>query len=153
MIFLKDVNFFKFSNCRMIIAQTTYFENIQYCKIYFYYVVSLAKTSYTDSASFFCKIFPYQLSIFFKNVYFSQILELPHNIAQTTYFENIQYCRIYFHYGLSLTKTGYNDSASFFWKIFPFQISIFFKNIHFSQVFKLLHIYSPNYLFWKHPIL
>ena len=68
-------------------------------------------------------------------------------IAQFTYLKNIQYCKIYFHYGLSLTKTSYNDSASFFWKIFSFLISIFFKNVHFSQVFKLPHNYSPNYLF------
>ena len=35
----------------------------------------------------------------------------------------------------------------FFWKVFLFQISIFFKNSKFSQLFKLLHNYSPNYLF------
>ena len=85
----------KFSNCRIIIAQTTYFENIQYCKIYFHYGLGLTKTNYNYSASFFWKIFQIQISIF-KNVHFSQVFKLPLIIAQTTYFENIQYCKIYF---------------------------------------------------------
>ena len=146
--FFKKCPFFsKFSKCRKTIAQTTYFEEIQYCKIYFHYSLDLAKTSYNDSASFFWKIFPFQISIFFKNVLFRQSFSNCRIIiAQTTYFENIQYCKIYFHYGLGLTKTSYNNPAPFFWKIFPFQISIFFKNVNFSQIFKLLQNYSLNYL-------
>ena len=101
------------------------FLNIQYCKIYFHYGLGLAKSNYNDPASFFWKKFPFLISFFFKNVHFSQIFKFPHNTARTTYFENIQYCRIYFHYGVGLTKTSYNDSASFSWKIFLFQISIF----------------------------
>ena len=119
--------FLKFSNCRIIIAQTTYFENIQYCKIYFQYGLGLAKTSYNDSASFFWKIYPFQISIIFFSK-MSILLKFSNYciiIAQTTYFENIQYCKIYFPYGLGLTKTSYNNSAPFFWKIFSFQISFF----------------------------
>ena len=119
--------FLKFLNFRIIIAQTTYFENIQYCKIYFDYVQCLTKTSYNDSVSFFWNIFPFQNSIFFKISIFLKFSNCRIIIAQTTSFENIQDCKIYFPYGLGLTKTSYNDSAPSFWKIFPFQILIFSK--------------------------
>ena len=105
--------FIKYSNCRIIIAQTTYFENIQYCKIYFHYGLGLAKTNYNDFVSFFWKIFSFQISIFYKNTHFSQILNCCIIIAQTTYFENIQYGKKYFHYGLILIKTSYIDFVSF----------------------------------------
>ena len=118
--------FLKFSNCCIIIAQTTYFENIQYCKIYFHYGLGLTKTSYNDSASFFWKIFPFQISIFFSKMsIFLKFSNCCIIIAQTTYFENIQYCNIYFHYGIGLAKSSYKVSASIFWNIVPFQISIF----------------------------
>ena len=123
--------FLKFSNCRIIITQTTYFENIQYCKIYFYYCLGLTKTKYNDSASYFWKIFPFQISIFLKFVDFFQNSNCRIIIAQTIYFVNIQYCEIYFHYGLGLTKTSYNDSASFFWKIFPISNLDFFQKCQF----------------------
>ena len=139
--------FLKYSNNRIIIAQTTFFENIQYCKIYFHYGLGLTKTSYNDSASLFWKKFLYQNLIFFKMSIYLKFSNCRIIIAQTTYFVKIKYCKIYFYYGLGLTKISFNDSASFFWKIFPFQISIFFKNVHFSQVFKLPHNYSSNYLF------
>ena len=151
--FLKMSIFLKFLNCRIIIAQTTYFENIQYCKIYFHCGLGLTKTSYNDSASFFGRHSHFKFWSFSKMSIFLKFSNCRLIIAQITYFENIQYCKKYFHCGLGLTITSYNDSASFFWKIFPFQISIFFKNVHFSQVFKLPHNYSQNYLFWKHPIL
>ena len=117
--------FLKFSTCRMIIAQTTYFANIQYFKIYFYYGLSLAKTSYNDTASFYWKIFSFQISIFFKKVHFSQIFKLPHNYRPNYLFENIQCCKIYSHYGIGLAKTSYNDSASFFRFRFFFKFPFF----------------------------
>ena len=145
--FFKMSVFLKFPTIHIIIAQTTYFENIQYCKIYFHYGLGLAKTSYNDSASFFWEIFPFQISISFQKCSFlSNFSNCRIILAQTTYFENIKYYKIYFHYGLGLAKTSYNDSASF-------RILIFFKKVHFSQVFKLLHNYSPKYLFRKQSIL
>ena len=132
--------FLKFSNYCIIIDQTVYFENIQYCKINF--LVKLVTTILLH----LLKGNPISFSFFFKNVYFSQIFKLLHN-SQTTYFENIQYCKIYFHYGVILAKTSYNDSTFFFWKIFSFQNSIFFKNVYFSQIFKLPYKYRPNCLF------
>ena len=151
--FSKKSIFFKFSNCRIIIAQTTYFENIQYCKIYFHYGLGLTKTSYNDSASFFGRYSHFKFRFFWKMSIFFKFSNCRIIIAQTSYFENIQNCKIYFHYGLGLAKTSYKDCASFFWKIFSFKISVFIKIVHFSQVFKLPHNYSPNYLFWKHPIM
>ena len=112
--FSKKSIFLKFSNCCIIIAQTTYFENIQYCKIYFHYGVGLTKTSYYVSASFFWKIFSFQISIFFQKGPLIQVFKLPQNYSPTTYFENIKYCKKYFHCDLGLTKTSYNDSTSFF---------------------------------------
>ena len=144
--------FLKFSNCRIIIAQTTYFKNIQYQNIYFHCRLIFTKTSYNDTASFLGRYFHFKFRSF-QNVHFLKFSNCRILIAQTTNFENIQYYKIYFHYGLVLTKTSHNNSASYFWKIFIFQISIFFKNAHFSQIFKLQHNPSPNYLFWKHLIL
>ena len=127
----------KFSNCRIIIAKTTYFVNIQYCKKYFHYGLGLTKTSYNDSASFFWKIFSFQISIFSKISIFLKFSNCRIIIAQTTYIENIQYCKIYFHYGLGLVKNSYNGSASFFWKIFPYKISFFFKKYPFYSSFQI----------------
>ena len=128
--------FLKFSNCRIIIAQTTYFENIQYCRIYFHCGLSLIKTSYNESASFVGRYFHFKFRFFLKMSIFLKFSNCRIIIAQTTYFENIQYCTIYFHYDLGLAKTSYNDSASFFWKIFPFQILIFFKMYIFLKILK-----------------
>ena len=131
--------FLKVSNCRIIIAQTTYFENIQYCKIYFHYILGfyvwLKLVTMTLLPSF-GRDFHFKFEFFKKCLFFS-IFILPHIKAQTTYFENIKYCKIYFQYGLGLVKTKYNDSVSFFWKIFLFQISFFFKNVHFSWNFQI----------------
>ena len=41
--FKKKPCFFKFLNCRIITAQTIYFESIQYSKIYFHYGFVLGK--------------------------------------------------------------------------------------------------------------
>ena len=123
------------------------FKNIQNCIKHFHYGLCPVKTSYNDSASFFRKIFPLQISFFLKMSIFLKFSNCRKILAQTTYFENIKYSEIYIHYCLGLAKTSYNDSAFFFKKIFPFRIQIFFKNVHFSQVFKLPHKYSPNYLF------
>ena len=95
----------------------------------------------------FLKTFPFQILIHLKNAHFFQIFKLQHNYSQTTYFENIQVSKIHFHYVIVLAKNSYNGSASIFWKIFLFQISIFFKNVHFSQIFKFPHNHSQNYLF------
>ena len=135
--FWKISIFLKFWNCCIIIAQTTYFENIKYCKIYIHYGLGLTKTCYNDPAAFFGRYSYFKLRFILKKVHFSQVFNCRIIKAQTTYFENIKYCKEKFHYGLSLAETSYNDSISFFWKIFSFQISIFFKNVHFSQVFKL----------------
>jgi len=67
-------------------------------------------------------------------------------MALTTYFENIQYRNIYFHYGLSLAKTSHNDSFLFL-EVIAISNFDFFENVYFSQIFKLPHNYSPNYLF------
>ena len=127
--------FLKFSICCIIIAKTTYFENIQYCKIYFHYGLSLIKTCYNDSASFFGRYFHFKFRFFSKMSIFLKFSNCRIIIAHTTYFENIQYCKISFHYGPGLAKTSYNDSASLFWKIFRFKISIFFKKIQFLSKF------------------
>ena len=119
--------FLKCSNCRIIIAQTTYFENIQYCKIYFHYGLGLAKTSYNDSASFFGRYSYFKFRFFSKMFIFLKFSNCRIVIAQTTYFENIQYCKIYFHYGVGLVKTSYNDSTYSFWKIFHFKFNFFSK--------------------------
>ena len=50
------------------------------------------------------------------------------SLTQTAYFENIQYGKIYFHYGLVCTKTSYNYSAFFFLK------GIFISNFYFSKM-------------------
>ena len=105
--------FFKISNCCIIIVQTTNFEKIQYCKIYFYYGIVLAKTSNNESASFFWKIFSFQILIF-KNNHFLKFSNYRIIIAQTSYFEKIQYCKIYFYYDIVLDKTSNNDLLPFF---------------------------------------
>ena len=62
--------FLKFSNCRIITAQITNYENIQYIQIYFHYDFVSDKIRYNDSTSLIKKIFPFQILIFFKNAYF-----------------------------------------------------------------------------------
>ena len=114
-----------FSNCRIIIAQTTYFENIQYCKIYLHYGLGLAKFSYNDSASFLGRYSHFKFRFFSKISIFLKSSNCRIIIAQTTYFENIQYCKIYFHYGLGLAKTSYIDSASFFGRYSFFKFRLF----------------------------
>ena len=116
--FSKMTIFLKVSNCLIIIAQTTCFENIKYCKIYFHYGLVLTKTNYNYSASFLWKIFHFQFRFFQKMSIFLIFSNCRIIIAQTTYFENIKYCKINFHYGLVLNKTNYNDFSSFLWKIF-----------------------------------
>ena len=119
--------FLKFSNCRIIIAQTTYFENIQYCKKYFHYGLGLTKTSYNDSVSFFGRYFHFKFQFFSKMSIFLKFSNCFIIIAQTTYFENNQYCKMYFHYGVGLTKTCYNESASFVGRYFHFKFRFFLK--------------------------
>ena len=111
----------KFSNCYIIIAQTTHFKNIQICNIYFHYGLCLAKLVKMSLLPFFERYISILNLIFFQICQFlSKFSNCRIILAQTTYIENIQYCKIYFHYGPNLNKTSYNDSASFFWKIFPF---------------------------------
>ena len=113
--FSKMSIFLKFSNCIIIITQTTYFENIQYCKIHFHYGLGLAKTSYNDSAFIFFEDIPISnVDFYSKMSIFLKFSNCHIILGQTTYFENIQYCKIYFHYGIGLAKTSYNDSTSFF---------------------------------------
>ena len=130
--------FLKFSNCSKIMVQTTYFEKIQYCKIYFHYSLGLTKTSYNDSACFFLEdILISNFEFFSKMFILLKFLNCRIIIAQTTYFENFQYCKINFHYGLGLTKTSYNDSASFFWKIFLISNFEFFQKCPFFSSFQI----------------
>ena len=119
--------FLKFSNCRIIIAQTTYFENIKYCKIYHHCGLILKKNSYNDSAFFFWKIFKFPISIFWIMPIFLKVSNCLTIIARITYFENLQYCKIYFHYGLVLTITSYNDSALFLEDILFSNFNFFIK--------------------------
>ena len=119
--------FLKFSNCQIIIAKTTYFDNIQYCKIHFHYGLGITKTSYNDSASLYLEDIPISNFDFFSKM--SIVLNFSNCCiikAQTTYFENFQYCEIYFHYELSLTKTNYNDSAFLFLEEIPISNFNFF---------------------------
>ena len=132
--FLKMSIFLKLSSCCIIIAETTYFKNIQYCKIYFHYDLGLAKTSYNDSASFFGRYSHFKFRFFSKISIFLKFLNCRIIITKTTYFENIQYCKIYYPYGLGLTQTSYNDFATFFgiyshikFRFFS-QMSIFLKS-------------------------
>ena len=129
--------FLKFSNCCIIIAQTTFFQNIQYSKIYFHYGLVLAKTSYIDYAFFFWKILPFQILTFFKKSIFLKFSNCRIIIAQTTYFENIQYCKIYFQYIIGLAKTNYNDSAFFFKRYSHFKVCLFFKKVTFFSNFQI----------------
>ena len=76
--FSKMSIFLKFSNCCIIIAQTTYFENIQYCKIYFHYGLGPAKLE---------DIFISNFDFFKKCLFFLKFSNCRIIIAQTTYFE------------------------------------------------------------------
>ena len=125
LFFSKMSIFLKFSNWRKILVQTTYFENILYCKIYFNYGLDLTKTSYNDSASFFGRYSHFKFLFFSKMSIFLKFSNCRRIIAQTTYFENIQYCKIYFHYGPGLAKTSYNDSAFFFGRYSHFKFRLF----------------------------
>ena len=145
--FSKMSNFLRFSHCRIIIAKLLIFKTSDIVKNTFTMVQVRMKLVTMTLLSFFGRYFHFKFQFFSKMYIFHKFFNCRINIAQTTYFENIKYCKIYFHYGIRLTKTSYNDFASFFWKIFPFQISIYFKNVNFSQVFKLPHNQSPNYLF------
>ena len=78
-----------------------------------------------------------KMDIFEKKLNFEMGISFKKLILVRLDFENIQYCKIYFYYGLSLTKTSYNDSAHFFKRYSHFKISIFFKNVYFSQVYKI----------------
>ena len=101
--FSKMSIFLKFSNCRIIIARTTHFENIQYCKIYFHYGLGLTKTSYNDSAYFFSEDILISNFEFFQKM--SILLKFSNCriiIAKTNYFKNIQYCKLYSYYGLRI---------------------------------------------------
>ena len=126
-IFSKMSIILKFPNSCIIISKTTYFENIQYCKIYFHYGLGLTKTRYNYSASFFGRYSHFKLKKKLKQSIFLKFSNRRKITVQTNYFKNIQYCKIYIHYGLGLAKTSYNDSASFFWKISTFQVLNFFK--------------------------
>ena len=121
-----------------------YFKNIQYCKIYFHYGLVCTKTSYNYSTSFFGNTSLFKFRLFSEMAIFLKFSNCRIILAQITYFVNIQYGKIYFHYGLVCTKTSYNYSASVFGKIFQFQISIILKNVNFSQIFKLLHNFSQS---------
>ena len=90
--------FLQFSNCRIIKAQTTYFEKIHYCKIYFHYGLVLTKTRYNDALSFFLNIFPLQISTFKKKTIFLKLQIANCRIikAQNTYFANIQFLKYTF---------------------------------------------------------
>ena len=124
-LFSKISIFLKVSNCRIIIAQTTYFENVQFCKIYFHYGLGLAKTSYNDSdSSFGCHSY-FKFRFFSKMSIFLKFSNCRIIKTQITYFENIQYCKIYFHYGLGVAKTSYNDSATFFGRYSYFNFRFF----------------------------
>ena len=116
--------FFKLSNCRIIKAETTYFVNIQYGKIYFHHDVVLTKTCYYDSASSFWKILTFQISTVLKKAHFSQNFKLPHIYSPDYLFCKHLILQNILSQWSSLIKTSYNNSKSFFWKIFPFQISI-----------------------------
>ena len=116
--------FLKVSNCRIIIAQTTYSENIQHGKMYFYHGLVLTKTNYNDSVSFFGRYFHFKFQFFSKMPIFLKVSNCRMIIAQITYFENIQYGKIYIQHCIDLTKTSYNDSAFIFWK--KVQFSFFF---------------------------
>ena len=151
--FYKLSIFLKFSNCCIIIALTTYFENIQYCKVYFDYGLGLTKTSFKNSASFFGRYFHFKFLFFYKMSILLKFSNCRIIIAQTTYFGNIQYRKIYLHYGLGLVKTSYNDYSSSFFGRYSHLKFRFFKKGHFSQIFKLPQNFSLNYSFCEHLIL
>ena len=117
--------FMKFSNCRIVIVQTTNFETIQYDKIHIPRSLVCVKTSYNE----FCLVFLENISIlnfvFLKMTIFLKLSNCHIITHQITYFKNIKYDKIYFPCRLICGKTSYKEFASFFWEIFPFQISIF----------------------------
>ena len=127
--------FLKFSNCCLIIARNIYIKNIQYCKNYFHYGLSVIKTNYL--LVLISEDIPISNFNFFKKIHFSQVFKLLHNYSPNYLFWKHSYCKIYFHYGLGLTKTSYNDSASFFWKIFPFQTSVFSQKCPLFSIFQI----------------
>ena len=137
--------FLKLSNCRIIIAHPTYFENIQYCKIYFHYGLVLSKTNYNDSAFFFGRYSHFKFLFFLKMFIFLKFLNyriiigiLP--ILKTS--NIVKYTFTMVQVWLKLVTI-----TLYFLEDIPILNFDFFKNVHFSQVFKLLHNYSPNYLF------
>ena len=124
---LKMPIFLKFSNWRIITAQTTYFKRIQNGQLYFHCGPFSVKTSYNDSTLFFGRYSHFKFRCFLKMPTYLKFQNWRIITAQTTYFKNIQKSQIYFHCGPFSVKTSYNDSTSFFWKIFSFQISLFSK--------------------------
>ena len=99
-VFLKMPVFIKSTNCCKITAQTTYFENIYHSKIYFHYSLILTKTNYYDSSSFFGIYTHFKSRNFKKMPIFLKVSNCRIILALTTYFENIQHRKIYFHEGI-----------------------------------------------------
>ena len=95
-LFSKRSVFLKFLNCHIILAQTTYFENIQYCKIYFHQCLSLAKTSYNDLLPFFGRYSHLKFRFFHKMSFFLKFSNCRIIIDQTAYFENINIVKYIF---------------------------------------------------------
>jgi len=102
--------------------------------MYFHHDVVLTKTCYYDSASSFWKILTFQISTILKKAYFSQNFKLPHNYSPDYLFCKHLILQNILSQWSSLIKTSYNNSTSFFWKIFPFQISIVSKMPFFLKV-------------------
>ena len=144
--------FLKFSNCCIITNQITYFVTIQYDKIYFSCSLVQGETSYNKFPSFFRKIFSFKMLLFSEIPIFVKFCNCRIITDQNTYFVTIEYDKIYFSCSLICGKTRYNEFAQFFLKIFPFQISIFFKNDHFFSNFQIAAKLPTRLPIFKHPL-
>ena len=113
--------FFKFSNCCIITAQTTYFESTQYSKIYFHYDFVSGKTTYKDFTFFFGIYFHFKFR-FFNNVHYLQISKCLIITAQRLLCLKTTNIAKYSYYGFVSSKISYLDFTSVFWKIFPLEI-------------------------------
>ena len=130
--------FVQLANCRIIIAQTAYLKTPYITKYTFTMALSRPKLVTMILFYIFGRYSHFKFRSLKTKPCFFKFLNCHIITAQTTYFESIQYSKIYFPYGFVLSKTSYNDFNSFVRKIYSSQISNFKKNANSSQIIKFV---------------